>query len=531
MAIVELGNVYSTVWDISVDSVHALDDALSVITPNYVFAESYQAGYWDGLTRFYDAGKCRFPTGLVVDAIKAIRRAGEKVEIVDSRTHIDVDIPDKITLLHEELGTITLRDYQYDSVVKGLEATRGIVNIATNGGKTEVACGIMQTILPALKEGERIVFLTHSKEIFIQSHKRIQERLGIKVGKIGDGKWEDAQIVVAMIPTITKNIKKPKTLPNIKKYKDMKEELESLKIGAEAGSSVFAVEYKAKKAEVKAYEKEQWAKIKDNVARTKGFLDSVVAFVVDEAHHSSADTWYKVLMALENAYYRFGLTGTISDKADDRIDTLKLHSCTGDILTKVSNKFLIEEGHSAKPTINMLSMGKIKAVIHQPYFEARRLGIIENKIRNDIFVSKILERAKIGKQCLIIVNETEHGDIVHSLVEGHGVSVKFMHGDKTDKYRKDTLEELKTGDLQVLIATSILDEGVDVSGINCLFLMAGGRSMRQLLQRIGRGLRKKEDGSGLEVYDALDYHNEYLVDHTMERYGTYKKEGFDIVKL
>jgi len=90
---------------------------------------------------------------------------------------------------------------------------------------------------------------------------------------------------------------------------------------------------------------------------------------------------------------------------------------------------------------------------------------------------------------------------------------------------------LRDGSLQVLIATTILDEGVDVSGINCLFLMAGGKSMRQVLQRIGRGLRKKDDGSGLEVYDALDYHNEYLVDHTLDRYNTYKAEKFSINKL
>jgi superfamily II DNA or RNA helicase len=85
--------------------------------------------------------------------------------------------------------------------------------------------------------------------------------------------------------------------------------------------------------------------------------------------------------------------------------------------------------------------------------------------------------------------------------------------------------------LPVLIATTIFDEGVDVSGINCLFLAGGGKSMRQLLQRIGRGLRKKADGSGIEVYDVLDYHNEHLARHTLERYKVYKSEGFDIIKL
>jgi superfamily II DNA or RNA helicase len=285
----------------------------------------------------------------------------------------------------------------------------------------------------------------------------------------------------------------------------------------------------AARQELEEYTKEQWDKINENVARTNEFLNSIVCFIGDEVHHASSDTWYQVFMSLERAYFRFGLTGTVDES--NRINIKRLLGCTGKIITKISNEFLIDRGYSAKPTIYMMSLGNIKPIEKVPYAEARRMGIIECKERNQKFIDKVLERAKSGKQCLIIVNETEHGEIVLDMLEGKGVTVKFTHGEKSSKYREQVLQELREGTLQVLIATSILDEGVDVSGINCLFLMAGGKSMRQLLQRIGRGLRKKEDGSGLEVYDALDYHNEYLVDHTLERYYTYKDEGFEITKL
>src|SRR5690606_9995040 len=109
------------------------------------------------------------------------------------------------------------------------------------------------------------------------------------------------------------------------------------------------------------------------------------------------------------------------------------------------------------------------------------------------------------------------------------VECEFTHG--SFSRREEVLDDMKEGRLKVLIATSILDEGVDVSGINCLWMAAGGKSFRQVLQRIGRGLRKKDDGSGLEVYDFLDYTQKHLIKHTQERYTYYKNEGFEIKKV
>lgn len=527
MAKIELHNLYSTVKDATPRTMIAIDAALAVETPGYEFTAMYKSGMWDGMTRFFKKNSGKFPTGLLTDVVKAIKKH-EQFEIEDKRNILDYNLPEEIKLTHTELGHITLRDYQYDSVQKALEASRGVINVATNGGKTEIACGIIQSVLPSLKKGERVVFFTHAKEIFTQSAKRIEERLGIKVGLIGQGKWEEEQVVVAMIPTIQKYMSKPKDLPKSVKLKELAGKVETLQAADRAHpNGEFKERLKEANAELKAYRKEQWDKINANVKKTKAFIDSIVCFLGDEVHHASSDSWYKVFMGLDNAYYRFGLTGTIDDT--NPINLKRLLGCTGRIVTKVSNEFLIEQGHSAKPTIYMLPIPA--KVIDYNYMDARQDGIIHCHPRNKAFVEKVLERAELGKQCLIIVNETKHGEIVLEMLKDKGFTVKFSHGDKSDKYRETVLDELKDGSLQILIATTILDEGVDVSGINCLFLMAGGKSMRQVLQRIGRGLRKKADGSGLEVYDALDYHNEYLVDHTLERYTTYKKEGFDIVKL
>jgi superfamily II DNA or RNA helicase len=83
----------------------------------------------------------------------------------------------------------------------------------------------------------------------------------------------------------------------------------------------------------------------------------------------------------------------------------------------------------------------------------------------------------------------------------------------------------------VVIATSILDEGINVDNINAIIYARGMKSSRKILQGIGRGLRKKKDDSCLAFYDFLDYTNSYLTEHTLNRYEVMKNEGFDIIKL
>lgn len=487
MATIEIDNIYSTLKDATLKGKSAVDDALAVDTPGYLFVPSYKNGMWDGKTRFFKMGSGKFPTGLLSNVVLALASAGEVAEYKDLRSDIDVEVPDEIRLSHSELGYITLRDYQYESVWRSLQATRGIINVATNGGKTEIACGIIQSVLPRIKKGQTIAFFTHSKEIFTQSHKRIQERLGIKVGMIGNGKWDIQQVNVVMIPTLAKYLDSKKVPKNQDKEK---------------------------------FEQ----KCKD----TKRLIESIVAFLGDEVHHASSTTWYDLFMKLKNAYYRFGLTGTVDES--DPINLRRLLGCTGKIVMKVSNDYLIAEGHSAKPTIYMMELDT-EPVDAAYYPDARYEGIIFNDNRNNLIISKIIERTELGKQSLVIVNETQHGDLLSEILYNCGIYYEFVHGEKTTKFRESALGLFKCGQLPVLIATTILDEGVDISGINCLFLAAGGKSMRQLLQRIGRGLRKKDDGSGIEVYDVLDYHNEHLARHTLERYNVYKAEGFDIVKL
>ena len=57
------------------------------------------------------------------------------------------------------------------------------------------------------------------------------------------------------------------------------------------------------------------------------------------------------------------------------------------------------------------------------------------------------------------------------------------------------------------------------------------KSMRKLLQGIGRGLRVKADGSRLRFYDFIDDTHMTLLKHSSDRYKTLRDERFDVVLL
>lgn len=538
MAVIKLYNLYSEIEEASAQSISAVDRELSVLTPGHKFTPSFKRGNWDGRTKFFKNNKKTksFPTGLLSYVVKAINSAGEEVKIVDERLGSIIEVPEKIDLIDNSKGHITLRDYQHDAVESALKATRGVLHLATNAGKTECACGIIKCLLPQLESGQKIAFFTHSKEIFIQSHLRLEERLGIKVGKVGMGKWDVEQVTVVMIPTLSKYMDKPKGAPNTAKLKRMHKSIDELneefiRTSSKTDKKALKDKMEIVMKEKTDYEKEQQDKIMEKHKDATDLINSIYVMIGDEVHHASSETWYKLFMKLKNAHYRFGLTGTVDEESEGHeINLFRLLGCTGKIVSTVSNDFLIKKGYSAKPIIYMMTIPGISNIDNVRYQTARKLGIIENDARNLRFVTKIVERAKSGKQCLVIVNETQHGDILYKMLKGRIEDIAFSHGETTDTHRDECLQGLKDGTISVLIATTILDEGVDVSGINCLFLVAGGKSPRQLLQRIGRGLRKKDDGSNLEVYDSLDYHNEYLVDHTYSRFNSYQSEGFDIIK-
>lgn len=481
MCIIKIDNVKSKIMDLAPNYLNLLAQELSVKVPNYYFSPAFRSGRWDGKQHFLTRPSNTFPTGLLPKVVTFLEDTCEVTPVIeDCRENLtDLNLP---TL---QMGYVVgedkeLRRYQVDTInaiatntVLGVPFQRGVVNIATNGGKTVIAEGIIGELYSQLRNCDGVfLFATHSKEIAYQAHQSLQNDLQIEVGFIGDGQWDVKTVTVAIITTV------------YRRMKDKKPEFMELK-------------------------------------------DKVRGLVADEAHHSVAASFYEVFSQLNKASIRLGLTGTVDKK--NLVNAMKLYSCTGDIVSKISNDYLIQQGVSAKPICIMFKVDKPE-LGGMEYQDAYRFGIVENEIRHDIIYDICAKETSAHNTVLILVERIEHGQNLEEVLKPLCKEVYFTNGQLSSGERVLLLDKLRNGELDVLISSNILDEGVDVSGINAVIYARGMKSMRKLLQGIGRGLRLKDDNSKLRFYDFIDDTHIKLLLHSQERYETLAAEKF-VVKL
>ncbi|AGB62781.1 putative intein containing helicase/endonucleaseprotein [Bacillus phage phiAGATE] len=447
----------------------------------------------------------------------------------------------------------------------------GIIN-----HNTEVASGVMQQVLPYLERGERIAFFTHSKEIFAHSAERICKRLNIRlkdIGFIGDGKFDikRKQIVFVMVPTLVSALKDPKKgvkfshkdrviktiaediVPKFKNTQNtrqlirnyIKNNSQTTKIWQDIETHLTYVAYDKKFTDKSAQmhlnkyivefekimEKKNDKKYK-KYKETLEFLESIKVMIADEVHHSKATTWYESLSLCDNAIYRVGLTGTVDKK--DKMGYQRLQAVFDRVISKVSNDFLINKGISSKPTIRILPITQPRNIeLVDNFMEAYKLGIVQNEHRNKAIADlAVAYRKRRPGGILISVKEIEHGETILELLRAHDQEVEFINGGSEADHRTNQLHRFSQGELPILIASTIIDEGVDMKSIGCMILAAGGKSMRQQLQRIGRGLRLNGiDGNSVMVFDFKDQTNQYLLNHSKERKKIFLEEKFDVKEI
>lgn len=492
-----IGNIYTKAVPANDSERQFMTNILSVKDPSAYYNPSFQRGQWDGYFRFYNPYKNIFGTGLLPIAVRECENCGIRFQIFDERGETVEKIvsalrSDEVTEGYEITEGRFARDYQadaYNSVayntIMGIPFPRGCVNIATNGGKTSVAIMLIQHTLPVISNDKPFLFLVHSKEIAIQAAADIARAIGEDVGFLMAGKPYKGERVLV-------------------------------------GTQAFLA-----------------SKIKRKDKRYLHVLESAVGCVCDECHRSQSDTFQAIMDSMPNAVVRVGMTGTIPT---DKVKAFKVFRVTGEVLTKISNAKLISKGVSAKPAVFLYKIDERMFFDRDnadglTIYQAALDDLVIHCDRRNYVIARICEKeVREGRHVLILVERLEHGaNIVKAILKyasnfslngENGHSVFFTNGQETMQNREKSLEELRLGHLDVLVSTAILDEGVDVSGIDAVIYARSGVSKRKLLQGLGRGIRKKENGGLLHIYDFLDMGERHLRKHSEQRFKTYQGEGF-----
>jgi len=355
-----------------------------------------------------------------------------------------------------------LRDYQKEAICQSLRCRRGILDIASAGGKTEIAIGLTKEL------GLKTLYLVHRLDLLKQTRERFHDRLGIETGQIGADIFDVKDITIAMVETLFARL---------------------------------------------------------TAARTREFLDSVGCIIADECHTVvAAQNWYKIFMAC-NAPYRFGLSATPLARTDGR--DMMLRAATGDVIFKMPAWRLIQLGYLAKPKI-YFEIIKERIDKRLGWQKAYNAGITRSLLRNQAIVNWCRSFVERKKTVLVLIRYIEHGKALELVMkETAGLRCAFIHGSSEWQKRSGSLDEFKRGELDVLISSAILDEGVDMPDVDAIVVASGGSSAIKALQRVGRGLRKGKTGE-VTVVDFGDAGHPVLLKHSLARMQSYIDAGYEV---
>lgn len=422
---------------------------------------------------------------------------------------------DNIEIPADYLQGITLYGYQKRAVEKALIFRRGILDIPTRGGKTEVMLAITKYYLENLRPDGKVILLEPDAHLMHQTHSRALTRGLEDVGRLGDGHRElNHKVVVCIINSLYNIIKDPshEDFPIIKK--------------------------------------------------TTGIF-------VDEVHHLGSPTMSQVPLVLGELDLMIGVSGS---PFNDRTNP---YSNPGDvaivgllekIIFKVSARYLMDNGYIAEPHVFILGYaGGYPKHFIKNYQKVYNRYLLWYNGRNKMIVDSVKLFYENNFNCLVLTTRLDHGKFLMRSISTFAPEVLFAfgggrvirnypgelpddlpsdwdwHQDKEDqkkglKYirypgnQQELIDNHFTQDRGVpLVCSTIFDEGVDLPQVDALILAGGqGRSDVKNVQRPARALTRNEHGNKVIIVDFWDNRHRYLRKHSELRIEAYKENQYFI---
>lgn len=116
-------------------------------------------------------------------------------------------------------------------------------------------------------------------------------------------------------------------------------------------------------------------------------------------------------------------------------------------------------------------------------------------------VCELVRRLEPGRKIMIFGERISQAEELYQLLEKQCPGrVGRFHSKMGEQANKNALERFRIGDFRILIACKSLDEGVDVPDASVGVILSGTSAKRQRVQRLGRIIRKKEEGSRAALY-------------------------------
>jgi len=436
---------------LSIADYSELSNIFAVYAKGFRHQARYKLGHWDGKIRFCDKQGKTY-VRLLPEILNFLRIRKYGIKLVDDRAKYNLTVQPIDNQYFQCRGIdITLGDHQVRGVNALLSEAGGIFEGGTGAGKT-----LMAAVLALLYEEERklrTIIIVPTSDLIDQTYDELT-RVGVDVGVYGGTKKDiDHKHLVST-----------------------------------------------------------WQSLQNN----KGLIGQYHIVIVDECHGVSG----LVLQEILNKHgaccrVRMGLTGTLPE---EDIDKMAVRVTMGDVVEGVEASELIAVGWLAELHLYCYSLIEDLRSEYHKFCDENPIDAAKltyRKFKSEYFKDYIAEKKYIQKKperlqmlanlvakppgnSLVLVPNIAFGRAITKLVP----NAVFFYGADSKAVRKELYKSFEEEDDVIAITTySLGSTGLNIKRIFNLFLIDPGKSYVQVIQSIGRGLRKAFDKVRVNVYD------------------------------
>lgn len=239
--------------------------------------------------------------------------------------------------------------------------------------------------------------------------------------------------------------------------------------------------------------------------------------LVDEVQHAPASTFQSVLWRLP-ARWRVGLTAT-PDREDGLGPLVDL--TLGDRLFEIGYRELVDAGYLEAPEVRPI-FTNFTFEYGSPEDHARCLAALAmDETRNALIADLVAREAREGRAVLVLSGRVDHCHHLAELVDRRGVVAEALVGPTPRAERRTLLDDFRAGKIDVLIASTLADEGLDIPRLERIVLTYPGRTRGRTTQRLGRLMRPHPGKSQPILFDVVDANVPVLYRQFRERRRLY----------
>ena len=228
--------------------------------------------------------------------------------------------------------------------------------------------------------------------------------------------------------------------------------------------------------------------------------------VVDEFHHAAAATYRRIIDYFQPGFL-LGLTAT-PDRSDGG-DLLGLceenlvYEC--DFWTGIDRGLLAPFHYFGVPDPVEYSQVPWRS---GRFDEAALTAAVATQARAENAMDQLAKRG--GKKTIGFCVSRRHADFMADFAQRRGLRAVAVHSGANSAPRASALKALEDGDLDIVFAVDMFNEGVDVPSIDTVLMLRPTESPVIWLQQLGRGLRRSADKTHLAVIDYIGNHRIFL---------------------